>query len=1211
MKYREFLETKIKLSTMEGFEIDESEINPILKDHQKSIVKWAVAGGKRAIFAAFGLGKSVMQIETLRLTMKHSGGGKALVIAPLGVRQEFKRDGEMLGVKFRFIRTPDEITDDCDFYITNYESVRDGKLNPELFTAVTLDEASVLRSFGSKTYQTFLSLFENVKYKFVATATPSPNKYKELIHYAGYLGVMDTGQALAQPMTSKVLTPDGWVFMRDIKPGDYVIAKNGVPTKVLSIHPQGEKDIFDIVFSDGSKTQCTADHLWETQTQYERNAYAKYAKRNGEFGKRWKEYFTTKSTEEISKTMICESTGSKNHSIPMVEPVLFNPKEVELDPYVMGAILGDGCIRDSSVTFTSQDDFIVNEIERLCSTNGVHIRKIEHERKDGGINYDYSISTTGKKGGCGYGKNVVLNACKKYQLCGKRAWEKHIPDDYKYNSVEIRVSILQGLMDTDGTIAKNEKARTARYITTSKQLAMDVLEITESLGGTGKINERQGVKPNKDTGRLQYHVSIMLPEGINPFRLPRKSDLVLSRKKYKPIRYISDIKPAGKEECQCIMVEDERHLYVTDDYIVTHNTRYFQRDSTKANNLTLYPHKEKEFWLWLNSWAVFVQKPSDLGFSDEGYDLPPLKIIYHKIDDSDKYAGQERDGQFRMIKESSLSLKAASKNKRDTIDERAAKAAEIVAESPDDHFIIWHDLEDERRAIQKAIPESKAIWGSQDLDDREQRVIDFSDGKFKYLSAKPVIAGSGCNFQRHCHKAIFMGIGFKFNDFIQAVHRIQRFLQTETVEIHIIYADSESEVLGVLETKWSKHKEMVENMTDIIKEHGLGNISHAELLKRTIGTERIEVSGDNYIVANNDCVEEAKQVEDNSVGLIVTSIPFSNHYEYTPSYNDFGHTENNNQFWAQMDYLTPELYRILEPGRIYACHVKDRVLFGNTTGAGIPTISPFHMEAGMHGMKHGFDYCGMITVVTDVVRENNQTYRLGWTEQCKDATKMGVGCPEYILLFHKPQTDRTRGYADTPVTKSKEEYTRAHWQIDAHAFWRSSGNSLITPEELEKMNPEDLAKAFTQYTLENVYDYETHVKIGEALESRGKLPSSFMSIAPGSHDDFTWHDVNRMRTLNGEQKNKALQMHVCPLQFDIVDRLIERFSNKDDLVYDPFGGLMTVPYRALKMGRKGRASELNPGYFMDGIKYLEAAEKELQAPSFFDLLDLASEETKQ
>jgi hypothetical protein len=279
-------------------------------------------------------------------------------------------------------------------------------------------------------------------------------------------------------------------------------------------------------------------------------------------------------------------------------------------------------------------------------------------------------------------------------------------------------------------------------------------------------------------------------------------------------------------------------------------------------------------------------------------------------------------------------------------------------------------------------------------------------------------------------------------------------------------------------------------------------------------------------------------------------------------------------------------------------------LFGNVTGAGAPTVSPFHAEALFHGIKHGFDYMGMITVVTDVVRENNQTYRLGWSEQCKDGTKMGVGSPEYILIFRKPQSDRTKGYADAPVKKSKAEYTRAQWQVDAHAFWRSSGNRLLTAEDLAGMGPDKLARAFTEYTMSHIYDYEHHIKIGKDLELRGALPSSFMSMAPGSHVADVWHDVNRMRTLNGDQTARGLQNHVCPLQIDIVDRLINRYSNPGELVYDPFCGLGTVPYRAIKLGRKGQGSELNAGYFFDSLQYLKAMEQEVSMPGLFDALEM-------
>ena len=155
--------------------------------------------------------------------------------------------------------------------------------------------------------------------------------------------------------------------------------------------------------------------------------------------------------------------------------------------------------------------------------------------------------------------------------------------------------------------------------------------------------------------------------------------------------------------------------------------------------------------------------------------------------------------------------------------------------------------------------------------------------------------------------------------------------------------------------------------------------------------------------------------------------------------------------------------------------------------------------------------------------------------------------------------------------------------------------------------PDILSSLFTEYTLKTIYDYEHHVKIGEELDLKGNLPSSFMTLAPGSHSDDVWHDVCRMRTLNGEQSMRGLNNHICPLQFDIVDRIINRFSNKGDLVFDPFAGIMTVPYRAIMLGRKSRGFELNREYFFDGLKYLEAAEINYNMPSLFDFENIKQE----
>jgi hypothetical protein len=324
-----------------------------------------------------------------------------------------------------------------------------------------------------------------------------------------------------------------------------------------------------------------------------------------------------------------------------------------------------------------------------------------------------------------------------------------------------------------------------------------------------------------------------------------------------------------------------------------------------------------------------------------------------------------------------------------------------------------------------------------------------------------------------------------------------------------------------------------------------------------------------------------------------------------------------------------------------ACiHVKDRIVPGGMTGLGFQTVYPFHARCIDHYTRHGFAYMGMITVVTDVVRENNQTYRLGWTEQCKDATKMGVGMPEYILLFRKPQTDTTRSYTDEPVTKHKPRvfaskddadlpsvqrltaefkpgdsracrrgtgYSRARWQIDAHGFYRSSGDRFPTTADVKGMDHAAIFKAFRKWGLENIYEYEQHVGIGEDMEEDARLPVSFMLLQPPSWHPEVWTDIARMRCLNGEQQHKGKQMHLCPMQFDIADRLIARLSNVGDIVLDPFGGLMTVPYRAIKLQRFGVGIELSESYFDDGAYYCAQAVEEKRQMTLFDILDAADE----
>lgn len=632
-------------------------------------------------------------------------------------------------------------------------------------------------------------------------------------------------------------------------------------------------------------------------------------------------------------------------------------------------------------------------------------------------------------------------------------------------------------------------------------------------------------------------------------------------------------------------------------------TRFFKRDSTKANNLTLYPNKEREFWLWVSTWALFLTKPSDLGYPDDGYKLPKLRVHEEVVAVDNSTAGMEQDGQVKMFREAALGLQEASKERRDNMSAKIDRVLEIInrPENKNDHFLIWHDLEDERRELCRRIEGCKAVYGSQDDAEADKVIEDFKEGRLKYLAAKPEMLGEGLNFQYHCHKAI-MFIDYRFNDKFQAVARIYRFMQKHPVDLYLVFAESEQEIYKSFMQKWQQHRDMVEKMVDIIRQNGLFGLDVESKLMRYMFSKREERKGKLYTAINNDNVLECRNMESDSVDLVVTSVPFSNHYEYTSSYNDFGFNSDNDEFFRQMDYLTPELLRILRPGRMACIHVKDRVLFGNATGDGMPTIDPFSDMCVFHYMKHGFRYMGRITIDTDVVRENNQTYRLGYSEMCKDSSKMGVGCPEYVLLFRKLPTDTSRAYADVPVTKEKHgAYSLARWQIDAHADWKSSGDRLLSYDDVKGLNIETIMAFYKKYGKEHIYNFEEHVVFSEELEAHGKISKKFMTTAPVSHKDYIWDDVVRMKTLNSRQSQKNLQMHVCPLQLDIVNRLIERYSNKGDLVFDPFGGIQTVPYCAVKLGRKGLSTELNPEYWRDGLTYLREAETEVSSPTLFDL----------
>ena len=671
-----------------------------------------------------------------------------------------------------------------------------------------------------------------------------------------------------------------------------------------------------------------------------------------------------------------------------------------------------------------------------------------------------------------------------------------------------------------------------------------------------------------------------------------------------PYRFVATATPTPNDYIEILNyaeylgVADRGHLL----------TRFFKRDSQKAGNLKLLENKKDEFWKWVSTWAVFITKPHDLGFPDEGYDLPPLNIIEHRIDLTSDEFTTNKFGKLQFFKDTTKSLVDVSREKRDSIPQRVEKTMQILEENKNENFVLWHHLESERDVLEKKLKgkDFRSVFGSQTNEKKESNIIDFSNGAYQYLITKPTIAGSGCNLQEYCNNCVFVGIDYKFNDFIQAIHRFYRFGQTKPVNVHIVYTNNEDEVFATLMRKWEQHKELQSEMIALVKEYGLNSELIKSQMERQIFKDGKKLIIGDATLYNNDTTlvhADKNEIPDNSVGMILTSIPFGDHYEYSDNYNDFGHNDGNENFFKQMDFLTPNLLRVLKPGRVAAIHVKDRPRYSHQTDVQFFTIDPFSDNTVAHFRKHGFYYMGRITVTTDVVQENNQTYRLGWGEQRKDASKMGVGIPEYILLFRKKPSHTKNAYADDPVTKDIEDYLLSLWQLDAHSYWKSSGDRFMSFEELKKKDVGQIFRAWQKYNKESIYDFKEHLRVSEDLDELGKLSKLFMTLPPVSNQDMVWTDIVRTNTLNAKQVSSKKEKHICPLQLDIIERLINRFTNKGDVVDDPFGGLFSTAYKSLEMGRKAISVELNSEYFADGVDYVNAINYKINMPTLFDFIE--------
>ncbi len=540
-------------------------------------------------------------------------------------------------------------------------------------------------------------------------------------------------------------------------------------------------------------------------------------------------------------------------------------------------------------------------------------------------------------------------------------------------------------------------------------------------------------------------------------------------------------------------------------------SKWFVREDG-MNNYRLKGHAKADFYGWISSWAIIFENPADIGFSETGkkFILPQIKYIQHEIETGPQ--------QGELFAKGIVNATNFNAELRKTKKQRIELAAKIAKET-DGQVLIWIKQNEEGEILRSLLPEAVEVKGSDKDVEKEKRLLDFADGKFKILISKAKICGYGMNFQK-CGTQIFAAPDFSFEDFYQQVRRSYRFGREGDVNIHLIVTDTMQNTRTIIEEKQRKFEEMQREINRNVNKHTYGLLNDYEYK---------EYKDDKVFLMKGDTTIEIKRVPDNSVDLIIFSPPFSSLFTYSNYIHDMGNNESHDDFFKQYSFLLKELYRILKPGRLMCVHTKDLGVYKNSSG--YTGMYDFTGEHTRHVLEADFKLHSKITIWTDPVLEmqRTKTQRLLYKQVTSDSSKTGIGMAEYITIFKK-------------------------WDGD-EADWQPITN-------LNKKN----------------FPLETWQKWASPV----------------------WMDIKRTDVLNGKEgTEQGDEKHICPLQLEVINRLVNLWSNEGEVVFTPFLGIGSEIYMAVKNNRRGIGCELKDSYYETAINNIKKAEFEVCQPTLF------------
>jgi len=541
---------------------------------------------------------------------------------------------------------------------------------------------------------------------------------------------------------------------------------------------------------------------------------------------------------------------------------------------------------------------------------------------------------------------------------------------------------------------------------------------------------------------------------------------------------------------------------------------FFNHDGGDTSKWRLKKHGEIDFWRWLASWSVYIRRPSDIGFSDEGYDLPALRRHEIMIETG------AAPGYLFPVEVRGLHERRAVR--RQSLSERVARCA-ALANASSEPWIVWCELNDESAALAAEIRGAVEVKGADTTEQKEAALFGFLRGEHRVLVSKPSICGHGLNFQ-HCCKMVFVGLSDSFEALYQATRREWRFGQTQPVDVYFILTDQEGPVLRNVRAKEERARLMADSVAEHMSVFETAAV-HEAARRESMDYVTEERTGDGWTMHLGDAVEVARTIAVDSVGLSIFSPPFASLYTYSANERDMGNVRSDDEFMEHFRFLVAELYRVTMPGRHVCFHCMNLPL--QKWKDGVIGLRDFRGELIRIFADAGFIHHSEVVIWKDPVVEMQRTKALGLLHKQvkKDSTRSRMGLPDYLVTMRKP------GDNPEPVGHEAADFPVARWQR-----WASP----------------------------------------------------------------VWMDIDQGNTLQYRAAREANdERHICPLQLGVIERAIDLWSNPGDLVLDPFAGIGSTGYQAIKQGRLFAGIELKGSYFEQACKNLRAAEAERPQASLF------------